>query len=185
MKIKNVIVLEALRTTKSTIPLPLAGKWKLIGEPIKQLFSEGLLEIKGNDFVISPEGKKVAMLFNDKRKDLISPFESYKTLSVNGTTIDARLPIASYNVRGNIADDVALDYLQNLNVFLIWENFFSWIKNLEKEGTEWQGLLLESFKLQSGYNVDVNAWKRLGIDEPSAEILAAKITCPVTQITSL
>jgi hypothetical protein len=185
MKIKYVVVLEALRATKSVVPSPIEGKWKVLEEQLKYLFQEGMLELKNNTLMISQEGKKVLLLFNDKCKDLIAPFEGYKALTVNGNSIDARLPIAAYSVRDTLTKEVAFEYLSSLNPFLIWETFFSWVKALEAEGTEWQPLLLESFRMQSEYNVSVDSWKRLGYNEASAEIMGRTLTEPVTQITSL
>lgn len=180
MQIRNVVVLEALRVTKSKVPVPIHGPWTAIQEELKELFKEGLLEMKGDEFVISPEGKKYILIFNDKCKELIEPFESYKKLVVDGNTIDGRLPIAAFSIRGqNLPEEVATDYLENLNVFLVWEQFFNWVRYQNKEGDEWQSTLLPSFKLHSQYNVRTDAWKNLGKTENSAIITATKQLMPV------
>lgn len=177
MKIKNLVVLEAIRKTKSTVPLPIEGAWEPIKEEIKLLFQEGLLEIKSDGMVISTEGKKALLLFNDTRKELIEPFEGFKKFVVDGNTIDARIPIASFSVKNKLDNEVCSDYLQNLNAFLVWEDFFEWIqKTSKKDGLQWQSQLLEAFKLQVNYNIETDSWKRLGKNENSATITATKAT---------
>lgn len=178
MKIREIVLLEALRKTKSEVILPIAGNWAPIKNELKTLFKEGYLEIKNNSFVISEDGKKVILLFNDKRAELIEPFNDYKVLTIDSNPIDARLPMAAFKIRNQIPEDVALDYLENLNVFLIWEDFFRYVKSLSKDGSNWQGLLFKSFELQAKYEVTIDAWKKLGKDSNSAIIKASKMLLP-------
>lgn len=185
MRVKSLVVLEAIRKTKSTVPLPITGSWTPLKEELKSLFQEGLLEIKGNEFVISADGKKAILIFNDTRKELIEPFEGFKRFRVNGETIDGRIPLASFSVKNKLENEICADYLQNLNTFLVWEDFFEYIKNLKKEGAQWQATLLDAFKYHANYGVEIDAWKRLGKDDTAALITGAKILMPdkLIQIT--
>lgn len=186
MKVKEIVVLEAIRKTRSKVPLPISGQWSSIKDVLKSLFHNGYLEIKDNEFTISNEGKKIILLFNDKRKEAIKPWEDFKKVTIEGNTIDARIPIASFNVKGKISEEEAQDYLENLNVFLTWESFFDWIKYLNKEGNDWQGQILHNFELHSRYNVGTDQWKKLGKDENAAIIRATKMLMPdnLVQITT-
>lgn len=178
MKLKNLVVLEAIRKTKSTVPLPITGAWYPLKEELKSLFQDGLLEIKNNEFVISADGKKAIILFNDNRKELIEPFESFKKFSVEGNTIDARIPIASFSVKNKLSNEICADYLQNLNAFLVWEDFFEWVKEEKNREGHWQNKLLEAFQLQVNYNIETDSWKRLGKTDNSAMIAATKALMP-------
>lgn len=161
MQIKNFVVLEAIRQTGNSLPHPLNGEWAPLESVINDLNSLNWIERKGKEYKISEEGKRAILLFNSERKELLKPFKDYKKVTVDRQTFDGRLARACQEIKGKLPDELAIEYLTTVNMFITWDSFFDIIKRLNKDSVKWQDFILSSFEQAASDGVKLDVWKKL------------------------
>jgi hypothetical protein len=165
--LNDFVVLEAIRLTTKVVPYPLDRKWLALSKEIEELHGLGLLEIIGNQYQITKDGKKIILLFNSERKDCL------KELNKLTTDRNLQLPLACYHIKDEVENDKQLfEYLVNLNTFIVWEEFF---ENVKKT-VNWQEAILKRFEQKCVEGVNIEKWKEIRKENPLVQIQAIKRT---------
>lgn len=167
--IHYMMVLDAIRKTGNSVPYPTVDDWGYLDETVQALHTDGMLSISENHYVISEQGKKALLLFDDEIKNMISPLEVYKEVMVDGEYIDGRIPIASFMLHRKDRK-AAILLLHTLIVGIRWKALMDSIVELnEIQDSQWQKSVADGEFLLSVLNdIDLNSWHQLGRTELEA-----------------
>jgi hypothetical protein len=173
--LREILTLEAIKTTTKNVPFPIGGNWEFLKSEVETLETNGLLSIDSDKYIINDDGKKAILLMKDFRKGSLEALEKFKDFSVGLYKIDARIPVEAFKLRGK---DGASEILFNVVMIIIWDEFFSVIKELHRKKQPWQKYLISAFDYDVRRQVDLEAWRKLGRNTKEALLTGKALTSP-------
>lgn len=173
-ELHTMMLLELIRQTNVT--LPLNDDWSALSDQFDILQIDGLITPDGT---ITSEGKKLLLMFDAERRDILKGSEVYESVLINGQRIDARLPVLDYKYRKS-ADRV--DMLFNMACIMYWDAFFQQFKATVSSG--WQANFLDSYTQYCRRIADSTTWRMLGASVREAVLNCERLLNPIetTQI---
>jgi len=170
-RVKNLIILEAIRKTK----VYSKESWKDFSE-IERLVADNLLSIDSGKLAITPDGKKGLLLFDADKRELLKDLEPYLGVSIRGNLIDARIPVMAFLSK---TMPEVYDILHSVAIITMWDSFFEYLLRQKKQKKDWQKLLKTDYLINSSkQRVRLDAWKVLGSSDDDAKRTAVLLLNP-------
>jgi len=160
--LRNLITLESIRVSGNKVPYPVCDDWGYLEEEIQWLIKDGLLSIVSDFCEISQDGKKMLLLFDMERREVLKQFEPYREVRIGKTTLDARLPLSAYMMIKEKADNKH-ELLFSMAAMIVWRSFFDYVRTLaQDESSLWQKDLFPAFMENAGRYARLDIWRVMG-----------------------
>jgi hypothetical protein len=179
--LKVMVLLEAIRKSGNSVPYPLSDEWVCLGDEIQSLITDGLLSFDSTgNCVISDDGKKVLILFDTERKEILSAMDNFSEFMIADRYIDARIPVVAFKVRKESNTKMVSEHLFCIATMIIWTDFFEMVRSASsKKESKWQESLFDSFYFNVKRLARPDAWLMLGRTKEEALITGTKLTNPL------
>jgi hypothetical protein len=168
---RTLLALDAIRHSGNCIPVPPPEQFS---EVIHELEKAEFIANDGECYRINRAGKRLLMLYDSERREMIDVISNYKEVLVDGEIIDARIPLASFLVKG-YEDKFAANLLHTFIVGLKWDDWMNEVQQEEAENRhEWYDKVANNKFINTTIGlIDLDSWKTLG-PTPSEAFHTAK-----------